>query len=275
MKLTNFFKKENVKVYKLFLFLAILLVLFFCLSVFAFKNFNVKSSFEKSLINFQKLNEKNIFSIDKIYLFSSAYAENNSGKQPIWNLNLHQYTDFAIYINNHSNDLKNIETGENTVKQLNISNIKFNNTNVLGSPNLYYKNIYNFGKYEKNDTNLINEGLSYSVTTSNISYDKPQIYSNGSNPITLSYLNNNIKTNYIVNDSSITFDGSLLKKCSVPLSDIKNSLSFTITIVNGLDQVFTTNVFIDIPLSSDTDSIYNGYITSILEKENLFRFYRK
>ena len=59
-------------------------------------------------------------------------------------LNICQYTDIAIYIDNTSSisDL----TTQNTVKELWIDNIKITPNSDLGSQVLNYKNLNNFGK---------------------------------------------------------------------------------------------------------------------------------
>ena len=71
------------------------------------------------------------------------------------------------------------------------------------------------------------------------------------NPITLSYVNQNIKSDYIIADTSapITYDGSLLKKCNIALNSISCNISFDIYITNNLDEEFKSSVFFDIPLA--------------------------
>lgn len=92
----------------------------------------------------------------------------------------------------------------------------------------------------------------------------------------LSYVNENIKTDYTITDTSnpITYNGSLLKKCGVLLNSIKAAFSFDIYITNNLDQEFKTTAYIDIPLEieSESKSLYDGTIT--LTKSTNFIFYR-
>ena len=140
---------------------------------------------------------------------------------------------------------------------------------------MYYKNIYNFAKSDIIDNNLINDKLDFIITSDdNASLDTPTLYNNLANPIVLSFVNSNIKTDYTITNTpkSITYDGSLLKRCEVLLNSINTSLSFDIYIVNNLDQEFKCTVFIDIPLETENKSIYNGNIT--LKKDTNFIFYR-
>lgn len=104
--------------------------------------------------------------------------------------------------------------------------------------------------------------------------DTPTLYNNLANPITLSYVNQNVKTDYTITSTKdpITYDGSLLKKCSIPLSSLNCNISFDIFITNNLDQEFKCSVFLDIPLESEGLSIYNGSL-KLTETTN-FTFYR-
>ncbi len=104
--------------------------------------------------------------------------------------------------------------------------------------------------------------------------DTPTLYNNLANPITLSYVNQNIKTDYTFTDTSspITYDGSLLKKCNIQLEQLTCNLSFDILITNNLDQNFKCTVFLDIPLKTEEKTIYDGNI--ILEKDTNLKFYR-
>ncbi len=55
-----------------------------------------------------------------------------------------------------------------------------------------------------------------------VNLDKPTLYNNLANPIVLSYINHNIKTDYTITDTStpMTYDGSLLKRCNILLNNI-------------------------------------------------------
>ena len=167
------------------------------------------------------------------------------------------------------------KTLENTLKKVSINNIKFTSSPTLGEPKLYYKNINNFAKSEISEENLINENLDFNITSEDeVNLDKPTLYNNLANPIVLSYINHNIKTDYTITDTStpMTYDGSLLKRCNILLNNIACSFSFDVYVTNNLSQEFKCTIYIDIPLDLDSQSIYNGNIT--LKKDTNFNFYR-
>lgn len=146
---------------------------------------------------------------------------------------------------------------------------------VYGEPNLYYKNINNFANSTITDENLITDSLDFQVTSADeANLDSPILYNNLANPIVLSFVNQNIKTDYTITDTKtpITYDGSLLKKCGVLLNSIACNLSFDIYITNNLDEQFKCSVFINIPLETEEKSIYDG---NIIYKQNTnYTFYR-
>lgn len=232
----------------------------------------LKNKFEKSIMSFSSKNENTVFQIKNITFFSSCDVKNKNASSSNFTIeNLYQYTDMALFITCPYKD----KTLENTLKKVYIDNIKFTKLPTLGEPKLYYKNIYNFAKSDIIDNNLINDKLDFTITSDdNASLDTPTLYNNLANPIVLSFVNSNIKTDYTITNTpkSITYDGSLLKRCEVLLNSINTSLSFDIYIVNNLDQEFKCTVFIDIPLETENKSIYNGNIT--LKKDTNFIFYR-
>ncbi len=164
---------------------------------------------------------------------------------------------------------------ENTLKEVSIQNIQFNTKPNLGEPNLYFKSINQFSKSELKDENKIQDYLDFSISSEDsTSLDTPTLYNNLANPITLTYINSNIKTDYTITDTSvpITYDGSLLKRCNVSLQNIQARVSFDIYITNNLDQKFKSSVYLDIPLENEENSILNG---SIIERKTInTTFYR-
>lgn len=266
---------------------------------------STNQEFSESVNNFYRLNSKTIFSIDKIYLYSSANAIQNKVTKPIWDFNLYQFTDMAIYINSRTDEGLNYE---NSIKEMYIENVRFGKTEA-GEASLYYKDINEFSKSVFSDidtnnqnvqitntegtvqektleerlddirSNKITDKLEFKVLNDgDIDYSKPQIYADASNPITLEYVNENIKENHIISDisSDLTYNGEILKKSAVILSDIQSSVSFNIIIINNYNQKFIANVYIEIPLQNSVtgESIYDGKIVKVLEKTNLIKFFR-
>lgn len=253
----------------------ITIILFIIVLVLAYLLLNkyiLKKNFEKDFVNFVSKNPSTIFNIDKIILFSSADAKNKTNTSSSYTIeNLYQYTDIAIFIKSTSDE----NTLENTLKKVSINNIKFNTPPSIGEPNLYFKSLNNFAKSDIIDENLITDSFEFTISSDDeADLNNPIIYNNLANPLTFSYVNTNIKSDYTFTDvsSPITYDGSLLKKCDVNIEDINCTLSFDINITNNLDEEFKTNISIDIPLVSENSSIYDGNI--ILRKDSTYTFYR-
>lgn len=144
-----------------------------------------------------------------------------------------------------------------------------------GNPKLYFKSINQFAKSDIIEENVIADKLDFAISAEDeADLDTPTLYNNLANPITLSYVNQNVKTDYTITNTkdAITYDGSLLKKCNIPLSSLSCNVSFDIFITNNLDQEFKCSVFLDIPLENDDISIYEGILK--LTKETNFTFYR-
>ena len=250
----------------------ILFIIVLILCYLLFYKYVLKRNFENSVLDFSSKNEETIFEINNVTFFSSCDAKNKSASSSNFTIeNLYQYTDIALFITSPNEE----KTLQNTLKSVYIDNIQYTKAPTLGTPNLYYKNIYNFAKSDIVDSNLITDRLDFNISSEDeANLDTPTLYNNLANPIVLSYINSNIKTDYTITDTSspITYDGTLLKKCEVLLNSINSSLSFDIYITNNLDQEFKTTVYIDIPLESEEESIYDGNVT--LRKDTNFIFYR-
>lgn len=271
MKKLNF-KKFDKKKTILTIITAFLLIIVFILCYFLFYKYILKKNFETSVVDFSNKNEETIFKIDNVTFFSGCDAENKSASSSNFTIeNLYQYTDIALFITSPKEE-KGLE---NTLKSVYLDNIHFVKTPTLGTPSLYYKNINNFAKSDIISSNLINNRLDFNITSEDeANLDTPTLYNNLANPIVLSYINNNIKTDYTITDTSspITYDGTLLKKCDILLNWISSSISFDIYITNNLNQEFKTKVCLDIPLENNDKSLYDG---SVILKENTnFVFYR-
>ena len=255
----------------LIVILVISIFVFLILSYILYSYFSNKFSFEDFALDIYDKNNKQIFTIDKIVLFSSCNSESSINTNSTITINnLTQYTDIAIFINNSSEE----HDLSNTLKSVSIKNFSFNNTPKLGTYNIYYKSLNDFAKYSFLEDNLIDDELDFEIISSDeADYSRPVLFNNCANPITLSYVNSNIKNDYtITNDASISYDGSLLKKCNILLSDISCSFSFTIFIENNLGEKFKCPVYIDVPFENDTSSIYDGSLTYTYNPN--FVFYR-
>lgn len=223
-----------------------------------------------------KEDEQTIFAINNILLYSSANAINNSDTQKdYWNLGIYQYTDISLNINNHVYSSK--LTSKNLVKKMYIDNLSFSTKPNLGTPGLFYKNPNSLGIAITNDLdNQITDRMDFTINSSNenIDYTKPTFYTDCSNPITLSYVNSNVYSSFIVQNGagSVTFDGSLLKKSGTKLENIATTINFTIHIINANDDEFICDVSIPLKFEDESTSIYNGHFVQEIEDQDNYKF---
>lgn len=261
-------KKINIKKTILPVFMVILILLiiiYFCI----LNRYICKSIFASKMQEISQKNEIPEFSIEKIYLCSSANAIDNSEEQNLRDLELYQYTDIAIYLNNYKDNGLN---SKNTIKELYIDNIELQlENNDIGEAILDYTNSLKMGskdqlkkilatsefkQKDKIDFNIINTN----EQNNKANYDEPTFYADCSNPISLKYINKINRNFNINNDRVAIFDGSILKKAEIKLEDISAKIKFRVNIVNNNNEYNSAYVSFKIPL----DDIYQG--TSIKSK---------
>lgn len=223
-----------------------------------------RNAFANEMIEISDQNESTIFNIQKILLYSSGNAIDNSEDQSLKDMSICQYTDISIYIDNTSTISE--LTDENTIKQLYIDNIEMTSNTDIGTKTLNYKNPLNFGKYksiespENNriDFNIINTNSQ----NENNDYSSPTFYTDCSNPISLGYLNSDILTGYSISQdaNTVSFNGKVLQEANINLEDINYTLNFKIHIVNNLNQKFVYNMKLGVNLNDNNGGIYNGYV---------------
>ena len=262
---------DKKKILLTFIVIFLFIILMFLASLL-FRKYVLKYNFENDILEFSNKNQNTVFQIEKITYFSSCDAKNKFASGTNFTIeNLYQFTDIAIFIKSPSEE----KNSENVLKSLYIDNIKYNTSPAIGEQKLYYKNINSFSKSDIIEDNLISNQLEFNITSEDeANLDTPTLYNNLANPIVLSYVNNNIKTDYTFTDIStpITYDGSLLKRCNILLNDLACNISFDIYIVNHLNQEFKCTLYLEIPLENNEATLYDGNIT-LRETSNLI-FYR-
>ena len=283
----KFFKTNWIK---LFLILCSLIIII-ALSLFIVPNWLGRNKFTDELDRFA--NKSSVFSLSKIYCYSSASGINNTEGKAMWDVNVSQYTDIALglSINNVNNDLTNNLGNSNSqvvdtspkysISKIYIDNISFSN-NSTGTLSLGYIPILNFGlisndeltnpekQQNKIDFNIVND----KETLLNNILQEPSIDKNLVLPITLRYLNSNIKVNHTITniEENLSFDGNILKRASIPLSSIKNEVTFNIHIVTNSSEKYMYPVHLQIPLQNEDNSknIYDGSYSQELEFNNCY-----
>ncbi len=234
--------------------------------------------FEKQADNFISANEEPIFKIKEIILYSSANGIDKSENGTLENVDVHQFTDISISIDNKSyiSDLSN----KNTVSELYIDNIKITKNSNSGKASLNYKNPYNFGKFEENieNANRIDFNILHTnEDNKNNDFSSPTFFTDCSNPITLGYLNKNVKTNCNILNSKekIDFNGKILKIAGVNIEDVSYNLNFQIHLKNSLEESYVYTVDLNVPLQDDNSSIYDGYTFKVMHNQSKSYYFLK
>ena len=161
-------------------------------------------------------------------------------------------TDASSSDHNVFESLMNNTSNTNTVsddnKSIDVGNIVTNETEESTSEEQENSDSEDDGKIKFNIvyTNEENEKADY---------NKPTFYTDCSNPITLEYLNNDIATNYKMDENkSVSFDGSILKDAGISTENLACKVKFKINIINNEDEKYSCWINFDIPL----DDIYEG-----------------
>ena len=261
---------EKISVNKIILpFFMVILILLSILYISTMKKIIKKNDFAIKSEKVAIKNETPAFSIKKIYLCSSASAIDSSQEQKLDKLDLYQYTDIAIYINNFKEDGL---TTKNTIKELYIDNISMNLDYNIGSTNLVYTNMLKIGSKQelanmiKNNKNIMQDSIHFKIINNNEqnnqeNYEEPTFYADCSNPITLKYINQLNREYSISKGNSAIFDGTILKKAGIKPEDINVKINFRINIINNNNETYTKWINFKLPL----DDIENG--TSLKSKE--------
>ena len=234
--------------------LIIIILILFILDIYLFYNyvfarFRNKAYLEKSDVKFAEKLSNSTFAIDKVTLYSSA-----------WVLDILEYTDIAIYFKKPK-ELNSV----NTAETLSISNVNLQVSSNKYTPALYYLDANKFGTENILSDYKIEDTLDFTVLNfdnkdNSIMYNTPVFFSDLSNPITLKFTNTLFKDYNIENTEKLIFDGSLLSKTPVKLTDLKAVLSFDINISNFEKEKYSTNLSLEIPLENKKENIFDGKI---------------
>ena len=245
---------------------------------FIFSRMIGRNQFVKELVQMAEINREPIFCVSKIIKYSSADAIDNTAEQNLQDLNIQQYSDIALYIDNGDGEL----TEENTIKELYIDNFKIEVNYQKGSQNLYYKNPLEISKFRMVEENKIEDSLHYKVVftneeNENSDYETPIFFADCSNPITIGYINKDIVEHYQVTKENglVAFDGRIFENVDINLKDLSPKISFTIHLKNNLDQNFICNMSANLQLETEDGSVKSGYIIQIADRLKYYRFFRE
>lgn len=244
--------KINTK-YVLVILIIILIILVYIYGSIINKHLKIKH-FAENNMQVHENNKEQVFKVEKIVICSSANAIDLSEEKNLQDLNIYQYTDIAVYIDNGEEF-----TNKNTIKELYIDNISLEGSDTIGNKSLNYKNIMNFGLKHEIEENL-SDNIKFNIIYTNeqndtADYNEPTFFTDCSNPITLEYLNNNLVTNYKMDENKqVSFDGSILEDVGISTDSINCKVKFKINIINNQNEKYSCPINFQIPL----DDIYEG-----------------
>lgn len=158
------------------------------------------------------------------------------------------------------------------IKALSISNFNSN------SGKLYYLDSSKFGTEEILENYEIAPSLEYTVLNDSneenlINFNTPIFFADGSNPITLKYVNTIAKNFVIENNEKLKFDGSLLKKANSNIYNLKKNISFDICITDYANNKYSSTIYLNIPIESKEKTIFDGSILETKNDQNISFFY--
>jgi hypothetical protein len=261
-------KETNSKALKL---ISILLILIFICSlsyIFFLRNYFSNKNFEEYNLLIANSNSSIPFSLNKIVLYSSSTAStvNSYNDNSVQALDISQYCDISLYINNENNSI---------IKKLYIDNISISNPEI-GTPYLYKKAFSDMEKCSYDSSKIITNQFQYNIVSKDlpINYENYELYSDGSTPITIGFFNENIKSNYLLTEEEIKNSSSFLKDAHIPLSSINCNISFVLNIITAKDEHYICNINISIPFENkDGSSIYNtGFVINEIQNDKLSKF---
>lgn len=268
-------EKKGINIYMVIAINIVLLIITILAYNYIYRVELTRKMYAEEVQKFVDQNKSPVFEIGKIMLYSSAHAIDNSENNQLQDIDISQYTDILVYVNNGT---ENSElTAENTISELFIDNIKITSQSSVGEKVINYKNPEYCGKYVDLE-NYKDDGLLFRVVNTNAKnedaiYDNPVFYTDCSNPISLGYINKNVLTNCAVSSTggSIAFDGSILKGAQIDLDTLDAQISFAVHIKNNYNEEFVCNVNIDNKLNTEAREIDSGYLLQVID-EHEFKF---
>lgn len=209
-----------------------------------------------------------VFRIDRIMVYSGVDVKDFSEKQNLSRINVSQFTDFVVYINNLAKDDELTE--ENTINRIYVNNIGITAQDEMGTRKFSTKNIDNIGKYISIDET--SKDLNYEVAHKNSDKDKinksKSFYTDCSDPLIISYVNENIlqSVDASASNEKLSLDGSILKHLNIDLNQLNYKINFTVNIENNLGENFACNCSLNVDLGAGSgEGIYDGNIMQIFD----------
>ena len=244
---------------KLIIAILLYIVIFWTISGFI-KRSNAINQFAESIDSFAQKNAETYFEVTDMILYSSASAQKNP--QSV-GLDISTFTDIAFNISNP----KNVK-----ITSLKIDNIAIETAPDAGTPVVNYKNPYDFGKLTNFDLTPASS-IEYSISDYETDdFKEPVIYNNLCTPVTLTFLDKNVSTNFQVrsNDATIYYNGKLLKSANVNIATLASTISFDVII----NEKYTCKLYVSIPYKTEKTTVADGYLLQEIPLNGSGKFYQ-
>lgn len=262
---------------------AIAFIVLFVIYILLFAGKIETNRYATTTTKFYNENSATDFQIEQILVYNSAYAIDHSENGGLTDISISQFSDIAIYINNTKNSSELSE--KNTINKLYIDNIAVTIAQENPQIKFGYKNSKLFGKYNsildaedsridfniahsnEEAAQIASQRIENNDDDSNLS-NVPTFYTDCSNPITLSLVNDNIMEHLNLKNKYVAFSGAILDTAKINLNTIKPKVSFDIHLFNNYNEEYVRSVYLDIEFENKKSSIKDGYLIQYNNYEN-------
>lgn len=202
------------------------------------------------------------FEISKIIVVSGLRAEDKEDEENLFNLNLIQSNDIYINISSSKNNNE-----QEFIDKVTIGNFYISNVPTKGNIHIYRPN---------DETGRIKNSTEYQIEDSwTLIGDDKNDFANlkisNQGGIVLLNCSNEYLVNYVSNDDSIVYDGSLFKKVGVTKEEIEFEISFDISIELKSGKKYKTILSLEMPTG---DVIEQGTVSTEINADDiLFKEY--
>lgn len=205
------------------------------------------------------------FKLSEMLIVSSADGESikDNPNNNRWNLSINQYNDIYLQFEKDDNYKNNAY-----IKSITIENI-LTTTSKIGTVKLYMPNSVEGKQFSYEDNYLIDGSLTYKGATKDNT--KTLEIANQGGKFVFRVANMGV-SKYISNDNDeVVYDGTLLKRASVNIEDIKFSISFDI-VINTDTNKYRGKVILDLPCGNveedGTSKIYDRVFKDVVFKRD-------
>lgn len=205
------------------------------------------------------------FKLSEMLIVSSADGESmqDNPNNNRWNLNINQYNDIYLQFEKNDDYVNNAYIKDVTIENIIATNPK------IGKVMFYMPNSLQGKLFSYEDNYLINGSLTYNGSTKDNT--RTLEIANQGGMFVFRAVNMEV-SKYISNDNDeVTYDGTLLKRASVNIDDVKFSISFDIVITTDTNK-YRGKVDLDLPCgdieNDGTSKIYDRDFKNVVFKRD-------